>query len=292
MLSDLSTKQLKELKEIVKEYKPKYREIIDVPGEIKFGCEVEFNTKEKYKFYKNYIDPKYKVICDASGMDIVEVISPIMHNCKEDWESLRNTLIDIKGASDAKISANSGGHIHFDHTIVDDDNILSLLKLWNVIESTIYDFSKGEFEKLRDSSKIYAQKLNGLENKISSIESGKLPLKSLKKYGKKHGLNLNNHFSYLSFLKNSIDTYEVRVPNGSLNINIWQNNVEFFSNLFYYANNIDNKKIISDLYESKKYFEKYKKRLMVADMLYSNEAAKIRFLNQFEQKEGLKKALL
>ena len=277
MFCEFSRRQLNDLKKYIKNYKGDFREILSIPGYLKFGCEVEFNSEKTPIYYQKYINPIYKVKSDISGMDIVEVISPVMYNYKEEWEKLRDMLLSIKYGT---IKANTGGHIHFDHNIIDDKNILSFLKLWCSLENIIYDFSSGEFRELRNTANIYASRLTEARDYIELIEKENKSLIILSNFGKRNGLNLANHFC--SNPSSDKNTLEVRIPNGSLNINTWQNNIEFFALLFKYANDVDNKDAISKLYKHRQLKNTFKNRLLVADMLYKDEDSKIRFLNQFE----------
>ena len=277
MFSDLTEKQLKDLKKYIKNYKNEFRDELNIPSETQFGCEIEFNTDKDISYYIKKISSRYDVKYDFSGDDIIEVTTPIMHNTAFDWNTMKEMMDSIKYAT---IKSNTGGHIHFDPNIINDYNFLNFLKLWCSLENIIYDFSSGEFRELRTSIKSYAKRNSSLEDHIELIENGILSLSSLNKYDKRYGLNLANHFDY--FKSSSKDTYEVRVPNGSLNINTWQNNVEFFSKIFNYANEYKNIRKIEKLYNIGKLESNFNNKLLVADMLYNNEEAKIRFLNQFE----------
>ena len=275
MLSNLSDSSLKNLKEYVYNYKANFRDSLCLSDFIQFGCEVEFNSDLKTNFYRQIVDKKYTVKKDLSGKDIVEIITPIMYNTVSDWSSFRDMISNLPSA---KIMSDTGGHIHFDHSIINDENILYFLKFWYVFEDIIYDFSSGEFDNIRPSHFMFAQKLKDIVNFIDLIETGYIPLNNLDFYGKKYGLNLSNHFNNKNINK---DTYEIRVPNSSLDINIWQNNVEFFASLLLFANNNKNHDYINELYKDKVISDTFENRLLLADLIYNCEESKIRFLNQF-----------
>lgn len=281
MFGELSIKELTDLKNYVKDYKNEFRETVDVPDFLKFGCEIEFNTRKSIPYYEKKIkNDKYDIVYDVSGTSIIEVISPILYNTKEDWDSLRETLLKIKYGN---IDHNTGGHIHYDSSIIKDENLISLLKFWFIFEEVIYDFAKGEFNELRRYVDYYAKKLDNLDFYIDKFENNKSKdLRIFNCYNKYYGLNISNHVRYGDSCWIFNDTYEVRVPNGSLDINIWQNNVEFFANFIKFANEKSNRELINDMYKYGKLDNDYNNKILLADLIYKNEESKIRFLNQFE----------
>lgn len=109
-----------------------------------------------------------------------------MHNNASDWNFMKEMMESLKYGV---IKDNTGGHIHFDHSIVKNKNILYLLKLQYTFELTIYEFSKGEFKRLRDITIVYAKTLPDLEKNILLIENGKLSINHLACYDKSCGLN-------------------------------------------------------------------------------------------------------
>ena len=184
------------------------------------------------------------------------------------------------------ITPSTGGHIHFDHSILDDENIITFLKLWYVAEDIIYEYATGEFEHLRKGAELYAEKLDQkLKKRIAEYEEGKLELSEFAYFDKCYGLNLYNHLSSHRAIFIAIDTYEVRVPNGTLDIATWQNNVEFFASLFLYADSKKSKPVIEKLYKNGKLEVTYENLLLLSDLIFRSDAAKYRFLNQFHEKK-------
>ena len=186
------------------------REGISLPNNINFGCEVEFMCDHGYvrlNLSKLLHLSDFKFGYDCFPFRTKEAVSPIM-NC-DDLYKLKKTLEIIKRLN-GSITGNEGAHIHFDHSIIEDDNLVKVLKIWVNSEDIIYTMARGEFTCMRGNYYAFARRLGPyMHDVIKAYDNGEVNLNDFQIFGKNHGLNLINH---LTNEKNK-DTYEVRVPN-------------------------------------------------------------------------------
>lgn len=241
---------------------------LEINNNIKFGCEIEFTRTNN--FDSTFItNNNYEYKKDASGFAVYEAISPILSNDIQSWETLKSVLEYIKN-NNGYIVGNEGAHIHFDRSILNTGKLKDFLKTWYVFEDIIYQFSNGDYVNSRSSIYMYAKKLgDDLKTNIDIYDDYSM-------YNKRYGLNLN-HKKY--------NTYEVRVPNGTLNFNTWQNNIEFFSSLFSFANDDNNKIIIDKLYQFGKVENDYEHASLLCDLIFKSDDSKKRFLDQYKHED-------
>lgn len=249
------------------------RESINIDDEIKFGCEVEFNCSHDAKFFekeKKLINSPFKIDNNCNGSKIKEAISSIM--TKKDLTSLRD-ILELINKYGGYIKGDEGAHIHFDSNIVNEENIMSLLKLWYASEKTIYKFAKCDNLKLRKLYYIYAHEIGiFLKPLIIEFENGRINLDLFKAFAKNSGLNLKNYIEH----NPCKDTIEIRVPNGTLNYEVWLNNIDFFGNLLSYSNNINNKEYIDYIFNKDLELNEFE----LSNLIFKNDDSKKYFLKQ------------
>ncbi len=278
----LSRDNVDKLIEKIITHQKNYRDIISIPDNIKFGIEIEFlsphslndiieeGSKTSYEF-------RYDGMTTTS---VLEAISPVLTNKKETWEELKRVL-DIIKSSDAYIDERAGAHIHFDNATIGDENIISFLKLWYVFEEVIYQFSYGEFDHLRYDAFLYANKLNNeLKNCLDDYENGEQDLTAFSVFDKGYGINLGNHLSSRPIYYK--DTYEIRCPNGTIDKDIWQNNINFFAHLLIFGANENNRQIINEFYKDGRLEDSATNAITLSEMIYENDDDKLDFLKQYK----------
>lgn len=278
----LSRDNVDRLRERIMNHQKKYRDVISIPDNIKFGIEIEFlspyslndiieeGSKTSYEF-------RYDGMTVTS---VLEAISPVLTNKKETWEELKRVL-DIIKSSDAYIDERVGAHIHFDNTTIGDENIVSFLKLWYVFEEVIYQFSYGEFDHLRSDAFLYANRLNTeLKDCLDEYENGDEDLTSFSVFDKGYGINLGNHLNRRPI--HWKDTYEIRCPNGTVDKDVWQNNINFFAHLLLFGANKNNRQIINEFYKDGRLENSAINAINLSEMIYENDDDKLDFLKQYK----------
>lgn len=243
----------KDYRRILKDKEIKYRATLNLPKEVTFGIEIEYEnvlnelisellySEEIYNnnflnwINKPEIDLFYSYLDDDKLMG-GEVISPILKDNIKTWENLR-TALNILKDNDAIITNQCGGHVNIGAHLLG-HNITywrNFMLLWILYEKEIYRFSSGEFSKVRVREDGVFDRISPLlkENLflISKLEGKKNIYNYLTRIGmpiveKTYDISLNNFSSAKYEDGNRI---EFRIPNGTLKEEIWQNNINFFA---------------------------------------------------------------
>ncbi len=246
-------------------------EKLGLPDGFKFGIELEaFNVKTKGKdsLYSGksaeYIKSKNWHMATKSEEMLVseggaELVSPILKDTEQDWESVFDMCEHIKkfpGNKGDNVVANSkcGLHIHFDAEVLakDPNKMKNFLRLYAEAEELLYKMCNDKDNPIRKSAInkdfsgihfISAAWRNGMaaptgKKILQKIENGTLKL-SYKKFGRLRmlaskyklderrysGLNLTN---IGNAKKNTI---EFRMANGTLDFNVIKQNVFLYASL-------------------------------------------------------------
>ena len=280
----------------------------------KFGVEIEFYgsfingpSREDVKYIlkkEGYIDLGWEVKkeevmdCDEPSDYCGEVTSPILFNNIDDLKDLKNVLKLIRNTG-ARSNQRCGAHIHFDAERLTHDNVRALqnlLLLQMCYEDIIFKFAAGKMENIRRSAHSHAAPLI---EKISNENIKKYLYEDIDYYEFYYSFvegvqNSSRNFSLnLSNLRPSgLNTVEFRIPDGTLDENIWFNNINVFGLMIDYAIKMDSdekdylykeikrKKAIgfdpefTNLDKAKEFINKIKK----------NEEDEISFLKQYQKR--------
>lgn len=282
----------------------KIQKKLDVPKDITFGVEIEFEhapiSKVEAKVKRSKLDGllsngwvlkqdnsliKYKDSIGIGG----ELTSPILHNTIEDYKEIRNAchLIQVCGGL---ATENCGAHIHIGSQILENNKkyYLRLMKLWMIYENEIVRFALGEFSKKRPFMDFYAKTNSYIFRHVDLMEDLKLSdiFENL-------GSDKNQALSFYNLKKyRDYHTLEVRCPSGTINPDIWKNNINFFLNLFLVCKDDSKNWDMID----KKYKEIIKLRKLVhiinydidkavelCDFVFDKTLDKHNFLTQYEK---------
>ena len=313
-----------ELLEELKDITIPYRDNLNMKDRATFGVEIEainahipdFATRYDFiKFIDDYLQSENLKQVDYEKSPWIikpertflnerlrgsEVVSPVLHNTKEDYSSLKRMclLLKEKGASAGYCT---GGHIHFGINSFDNisvPSILNLLELWAVFEDIIYYFSTGDYTNLRP---LVYQNAVPLRNDVMRVADGLFDFKYLFTDNMDEllaafatvdrGLRLENLKSNRTFNQNK-NTIEVRCPNGTLEPTIWQNNISFFYHLLDYAlSDRFDEEYIGDMFKKikpnkgtiRKQIENYMeldidKAVLLGNLIFTDEKDKLYYL--------------
>ncbi len=262
----------------LKDFYIPYRKTLNLPKDVTFGLEVEFKMDLFDEAYKvNFMDEDnaaltfmkelgydYSYEVEYEINNHIELVSPVLTDNDKTWEELDSILTFIKN-NDGYYSGMCGSHIHVGKNILDKESSwLNFFKLWYIFEDDIFRFTNGENYKLRENGKSKSRKIDGIcKNIIKDYEILKKLEVTYLISNKSNSVNLpfpQRNDNSNGLLKtngdpkanNILNTVEFRSPNGTINPVIWQNNVNFFTNLMLSCNskNLDTEKL-NYLYNNK-----------------------------------------
>lgn len=250
--------QLLELiqEEPVREYKKK----IGLYHEITFGFELETDDVSdkvvkslivqkslgeeirKRQGIKKGITPKWAVDYDGTVLHGVEVISPIMKDTPEDWDSLKEVCTFLKSVG-GKATNCCGGHIHIGADILGTNGTAwqNFFKTWSASEPIIYKMSNKAGEAPRTGTLNEAGPTKPIIDEL--LASGEVNVKTRTDVDKladsytrrflsgeisnkrSKGLNL------CPIAEGKQNTIEFRIPNGNLDHVEIQRTAEFYARM-------------------------------------------------------------
>lgn len=289
---------LQELLFQIETYYLEYRNSLNLPKDVTFGLEIEYEdiNKKKIDSYIEHNFPDWYSKTDGSLKNGGEINSPIMIDSPKYWNELKS-VCDYLSSKRANMSCNAGGHIHVGSNVL--DNIVEawkiFLKLYMCYEHVLIRFLYGDKVNGRRSISQYAPPVSGALfcelNAINSAESMYDLSDSLKKFTRYFALNLNN-VDYINPYNTYKNTIEFRSPNATDKAAIIQNNANALTKLCIVARNkiIDEKfldyKIKHDFCPFVGNFVLYttidlKNALEFVDLIFDNNLDKVYFLRQY-----------
>lgn len=295
LLNDMKGHDLIDLLTLLDKYKLEYRDNLGLDDNITFGTEIEFEKADINKI-RNMINDentlnRYRLVTDLSLVNGEELVSPILHDKINDWDSLKIACNILD--KNATIFKNAGGHIHIGLNALgtNDSSWVNFIKLWATYENVIFRFAYNNFLEHRDRIWEYAfpmsEKYSKLlrENKQIDI---KLILESFD-YTRFNAVNIQN--VDINNQEKQKNTIEFRCANGTLDYIIWQNNINLFTKLLLYSksNNFNDdiitKRLLSDdnINLGLNFYSEIflNQALELADLLFDNNLDKIYFLRQY-----------
>ena len=231
----------------------KYRNSLNLPKDITFGVEIEYENmaNELVTFFLNeqyYYNPNFKNWINKTEIDICvynsyreiingEVNSPILRDEISSWKNLK-TALDILNRNNAIVTNWCGGHVNIGAHILgyNLEYWRNFLLLWMLYEKEIYQFSSGEYLKIRNRGNCVIERITPtLLNKINIILKNNIYKDNIFDYlydvskelfDKTHDISLEK-FSRKLYAENN--RIEFRVPNVTIHEEIWQNYINFFA---------------------------------------------------------------
>lgn len=284
-LNSLSKENLIELKSFFDNYLIDYKKNLNIDNNFTFGFEIEFAFKNKNIFNYDNIYKTWKVVEETTVKNGKEINSPILHDSKITWGRLKKICDYLNEFT--FINTGCGGHIHIGNQFFENkENVDKFLLLWSIYENICYRFFYGEFSTCRPLTVQYACPIANsvlLDNGETYNSFSPFHLKFM-------GVSLGFKKDYENcFLYN---TTEIRVPNGTINPIIWQNNLYFLYKLIEYSkcdnfdfellNYRDENNREQNLYNLFKYKNiYYNQAFELADLIFDNNFDKVNFLKQY-----------
>lgn len=215
-----------------------------LPEEMTIGMEIEsegfFSEELENKF--NFCDWKSKY--DGSLMDGVEIVSPILSPTEERVRQiyLLNESLSKLGQS---VSERCGGHIHIGaNYLTSKQAYINLMEIWCNTEKILYVISNEENTAPRYEIAEYAKPISQKVRK--SLEKGTLSLtdesdlnefiyglKEMQGKISRYDGKMANRYFGINFLNvsNRKNTIEFRLANGTLNPDLWMDNINLFGGI-------------------------------------------------------------
>lgn len=297
-ISDFKGYELNEILFYINKFLLKYRSKLNADS-INFGCEIEFEETNLHAvehdlgFYTFNLN-NWNIKSDMTLINGGEIATPILSNNKECFEDLKKICEIVYKYS--KNLDNCSSHIHIDANYLGSkkNTWSNLFKLWVIFEDVIYRFLYGEFLTERKSIKLYARPIsNILVKQVTELENIELyKVISNLKDSRNMAINFQNVLDFYDFYEKN--TLEFRVPNGTFDHIILQNNINFILHLvkfcksdnfnYEYINYLFNNKInnmsndINILDYRKIYLEK---AICLCDLIFDTNIDKIYFLRQY-----------
>lgn len=310
--SDLDEISRREILDSLLDYKIPFRDSHEIAPDLRFGIEIEvaspnfiskmrkcndilyYTTPERVPLFAYDCD-KWILTTDTSlGGRGGEIDSPILSGTKADWQNIKSMLLYIKKrVKYAKVDDFCASHAHYDANFFnnDPDALLSFMVLLAENEDILTRFYNGEFINLGYAASQYSpafapllyRRLSKLD--ISSYD-GLLNSLYADDASCDHSFSFYRMYLY-SQGERIINTFENRIPNGTLEAAVIINNIMVTSGLMEYAvnGNYDYERSLSEFAKNGP-VNRDNNRLdldrafYVADFLPNNEC-KLDFLRQY-----------
>lgn len=234
-----------EYKRVLKDKLITYRNSLNLPKNITFGIEIEYENivvdTLSYILYEeqkeninlnNWINKNEIDIAEERNNETIngEVGSTILRDTKITWESLED-ILELLKRNDAVITEKCGGHVNVGAHILKNNKkyFRNFLLLWLLYEKEIYAFSSGNYIKVRNDEHDLFQRISKnirISNITNTRKVNYILNLSYALFDKSHDIYICNDIKKKVYPDNRI---EFRIPNGTLEKEIWQNYINFFT---------------------------------------------------------------
>lgn len=293
--SSIDTEEKLALGRKILNFKLPFRKDLLYDNKITFGFEIEFCyarflqvrdeiDEHNLTNWKAYNEPTVQVKDKYDRTRGGEVISPILRGKKPNWNELKK-ICDLIKFCLGEVNDKTAGHIHIGSQIFKNDKqkLTNFLLLWAIFEDTIKQFFYGEFiqgdffNRLAPDCQEEFSVANYDFEKLQELRNNKS--RDLKFYSV-------NFKDYKSPYEEKNNTVEFRAICGTLEPEIWQNNLNFLIHFIDWTNNITAKdleiiKNQSFLNSHNQTENKFDKALFLANSIFTKEIDKMCFLKQY-----------
>ncbi|MBD8923216.1 hypothetical protein EGR52_07320 [bacterium] len=295
--SYLRGSDLQEVLVDVENYFLTYRDTLNLPRELTFGVELEYEKLFKIvtdEFLEANFLYSWKSINDGSLILGGEVVSPILNDDISTWNQLQK-ICQFLAKYNADTFHNAGGHIHIGANILGEDieSWKMFLKLYTIYEHVLFRFAYGDKLNARKEIKNFAFPSKENLNMALLFLDDAIDLSdiyyAIPNHSRYQALNLCNiPFTMLETQKKFKNTIEFRFPNASSSEIVWQNNINAFAKMLLTAKNklIDEEFLDYKIKTSKDEYINYdfidlKGALEFVDLVFDNNLDKTYFLRQY-----------
>ena len=261
----------------------KYKSI-NLPQEMTIGMEIEAEGKYS-SFLPNEIGNWEKKKDGSLDKDIgIEVISPIMHDTDKDVSEIYKITTAMKNMQIAT-SERCGGHIHIGADYIKSpEGFQELLELWGNAEEVYFLISNQEGELPREGLSEYASPIS------KKFEDSKLPIEEKQDAFIEDAKKIQgSRYSSINLLNinNGKNTIEFRLSNGTIDPNIWIENIRLYGRTVQVAQELAEikEKITSGKELTKEEQNKYRLKQALKMEMPTDEKMKALITILFDEKE-------
>ena len=212
-----------------------------IPDGLSVGIEIETEGKNSEILKHNVMIDGWEGVMDSTLNRGIEVVSPILNNNDEESILKACALLDKLNQETSK---NCAGHIHFGADYLENDvnSFKALLEIFTNMEEVLYLISNPEGDVPREKIFKYSSPITyKVKKEIANNKINFKSIKNMKSFITKVQKMQESRYSSINF-KNLGDpdknTIEFRTPNGSIDPNIWIENINLFGNIIKLAKRI------------------------------------------------------
>ena len=251
-------------------YNRKWQEI-GIPQDMSFGIEIEAASEyaflytqfphicKRWDMTNERVNRKY---LEEENIYIIEASSPILSDCNEDIQDIYRVCTLLKSGG-LEVEDNYGGHVHIGaNYLTTKESYQRLIELWCNCEKIIFEICDEPYSVKRFTYDDYATPISGI------LKEGKIE--------DEQNLNKDEFIAQLQSVQGDryksinfanvgkkASTIEFRIPNGSLNPNVWIENIKLFGRMMKIAEELGK----LDNRETKEYTREERRKLWLATML-------------------------
>ena len=251
-------------------YIRKWQEI-GIPKDMSFGIEIEAAGEyaflytqfphicKRWDMTNESLNRKY---VEEENIYLVEASSPILSDCDADIQDICRVCTLLKNGG-LEVEDNCGGHVHIGaNYLTTKESYQRLIELWCNCEKIIFEICDEPYSVKRFTYDDYATPISGIL-KEGEIED-------------KQNLNKDEFIAQLQSIQGDryksinfanvgkeVSTIEFRIPNGSLDPNVWIENIRLFGRMMQTAEELGK----LDNRETKEYTREERRNLWLATIL-------------------------
>ncbi len=244
---------------------------IGIPQDMSFGIEIEAASEyaflytqfphicKRWDMTNERVNRKY---LEEENIYIIEASSPILSDCNEDIQDIYRVCTLLKSGG-LEVEDNCGGHVHIGaNYLTTKESYQRLIELWCNCEKIIFEICDEPYSVKRFTYDDYATPISGI------LKEGKIE--------DEQNLNKDEFIAQLQSVQGDryksinfanvgkkASTIEFRIPNGSLNPNVWIENIKLFGRMMKIAEELGK----LDNRETKEYTREERRKLWLATML-------------------------
>ncbi len=239
---------------------------LSIPKEMTFGVEIEVEGTNNRIVRKGILPEGWVPTPDSTLKHGVEAVSPILrNNAEEDISKVCSILKSL----DLEATRNCGGHVHFGSSYFGEDVncYKNLIEILSCVEGLLYLIANQEGDIPRKYAFKYSLPITSkIEDVVSNDPSYFEKANSFNRFARVIKSVQATRFSSINFNNLGIphkDTIEFRLANGTLNPNVWIDNVNLFGALMWLAKKISyiQKKAINTITDEDKFTLAFYERL-------------------------------
>lgn len=242
------------------------KRVLSIPEEMTFGVEIEVEGTNNRIVRKGILPDGWVPTPDPTLRHGVEAVSPILQNGDEEDIS---RVCSILNSLNLEATRACGGHVHFGSAYFGEDvnSYKNLIEILSCVEGLLYLISNQEGDIPRKYAFKYSLPITSkIEKVVNNDPSFFEKANSFNRFSRVIKSVQATRFSSINFNNLGVphkDTIEFRLANGTVDPNVWIDNVNLFGALMWLAKKISNiqKKAINKITAEDKFTLAFYERL-------------------------------